>query len=51
LIAILRGQGNGAFALGRGTPERLNDDRLGRVLDALYLSGLSKLFIAICLML
>ena len=36
--------------LGEGVlPEHLNDDRLGRVLDALYLSGLSELFIAICL--
>jgi transposase len=30
-------------------PEHLNDDRLGRVLDALYLAGLSQLFVAICL--
>lgn len=36
--------------LGAGVlPEHLNDDRLGRVLDALYLSGLSQLFVAICL--
>jgi transposase len=27
----------------------LNDDRLGRVLDALYLGGLSQIFMAICL--
>jgi transposase len=29
-------------------PEHLNDDRLGRVLDGLYLSGLSALFVSIC---
>lgn len=29
-------------------PEYLNDDRLGRVLDALYSSGLSELFLKIC---
>ena len=29
--------------------EHLNDDRLGRVLDALYAGGLSQLFLAICL--
>lgn len=29
--------------------EHLNDDRLGRVLDALYLGGLSQLFMSICL--
>jgi transposase len=35
--------------LGEGVlPEHLNDDRLGRVLDALYLGGLSSLFAAIC---
>lgn len=35
--------------LGEGVlPEYLNDDRLGRVLDALYMSGLSQIFIAIC---
>lgn len=28
--------------------EHLNDDRLGRVLDALYLGGLSQLFVVIC---
>jgi len=36
--------------LGEGVvAEHLNDDRLGRVLDALYESGLSPLFLAICL--
>jgi transposase len=36
--------------LGEGVlAEHLNDDRLGRVLDALYLGGLSELFVAICL--
>jgi transposase len=36
--------------LGEGVlPEHLNDDRLGRVLDALYLGGLSPLFATICL--
>ncbi len=36
--------------LGEGVvAEHLNDDRLGRVLDALYLGGLSQLFMAICL--
>jgi transposase len=36
--------------LGEGVlAEHLNDHRLGRVLDALYLSGLSQLFVAICL--
>ena len=36
--------------LGAGVqPEHLNDDRLGRVLDALYLGGLSQVFVAICL--
>jgi transposase len=36
--------------LGAGVlPEHLNDDRLGRVLDALYLAGLSQLFGSICL--
>jgi transposase len=36
--------------LGEGVlAKHLNDDRLGRVLDALYLGGLSQLFIAICL--
>lgn len=35
--------------LGEGVrPEHLNDYRLGRVLDALYLGGLSQLFGAIC---
>ena len=29
--------------------EHLNDDRLGRVLDAMYLQGLSSLFMVICL--
>ena len=34
--------------LGEGVlPEHLNDDRLGRVLDALYLAGLSQLFVSI----
>jgi transposase len=34
--------------LGAGVrPEHLNDDRLGRVLDALYLGGLSELFVSI----
>ncbi|MEP0772674.1 IS1634 family transposase [Trichocoleus sp. DQ-U1] len=36
--------------LGEGVlPKHLNDDRLGRVLDALYLAGLSQLFVTICL--
>lgn len=36
--------------LGKGVlPEHLNDDRLGRVLDALYLAGLSETFMAISL--
>ncbi|MEW6498860.1 MAG: IS1634 family transposase [Cyanobacteriota bacterium] len=36
--------------LGEGVlAEHLNDDRLGRVLDGLYLGGLSQLFVAICL--
>jgi transposase len=36
--------------LGRGvTADLLNDDRLGRVLDALYVNGLSDLFVKICL--
>ena len=36
--------------LGEGVlPQYLNDDRLGRVLDALYGSGLSELFLTICL--
>lgn len=36
--------------LGAGVlAEHLNDDRLGRVLDALYLGGLSQLFMAVCL--
>lgn len=36
--------------LGEGVlAEHLNDDRLGRILDALYLGGLSQLFVAICL--
>lgn len=36
--------------LGEGVlAEHLNDDRLGRVLDGLYLHGLSPLFMAICL--
>jgi transposase len=36
--------------LGEGVvAEHLNDDRFGRVLDALYLGGLSQLFMAICL--
>lgn len=35
--------------LGEGVlAEHLNDYRLGRVLDALYLGGLSQLFVAIC---
>ena len=29
--------------------EHLNDDRLGRVLDALYLGGLNQLFMSICM--
>ena len=29
--------------------EHLNDDRLGRVLDALYVGGLSQLFMSICM--
>jgi Domain of unknown function (DUF4277) len=36
--------------LGEGVlAEHLNDDRLRRVLDGLYLSGLSQLFVAICM--
>ena len=36
--------------LGAGVlPEHLNNDRLGRVLDALYLGGLGPLFIALCM--
>jgi transposase len=36
--------------LGAGvTADLLNDDRLGRVLDALYVGGLSDLFVKICL--
>lgn len=36
--------------LGEGVlAEHLNDDRLGRVLDGLYLHGLSPLFMSICL--
>lgn len=36
--------------LGAGVrAEHLNNDRLGRVLDALYLGGLSQLFMVICL--
>ncbi|NER00853.1 MAG: DUF4277 domain-containing protein [Cyanothece sp. SIO2G6] len=27
----------------------MNDDRLGRVLDALYLGGLSEIFLACCM--
>ncbi len=39
-----------AHLLGEGVvPEHLNDDRLGRVLDALYLGGLSPLFATICM--
>ena len=35
--------------LGEGVlPEHLNDDRLGRVLDGLYVNGLSGLFVSIC---
>lgn len=30
-------------------PEHLNDDRLGRVLDQLYLAGLTRLFVSIAL--
>lgn len=37
--------------LGAGVQaEHLNDDCLGRVLDALYVSGLSQLFMVICLL-
>lgn len=36
--------------LGSGvTPEHLNDDRLGRVLDGLYLSGITSVFLALSL--
>jgi transposase len=36
--------------IGQGIkPEHLNDDRLGRVLDKLYLTGLSQIFIGIAL--
>jgi transposase len=40
-----------AHLLGAGVlAEHLNNDRLGRVLDALYLGGLSPLFMAICML-
>jgi transposase len=29
-------------------PEHLNDDRLGRVLDKLYLTGLEQIFTSVC---
>lgn len=36
--------------LGAGvTPEHLNDDRLGRVLDGLYLSDVTSVFLQLCL--
>ena len=36
--------------IGQGVrPEHLNDDRLGRVLDQLYLAGLTQLFVSIAL--
>ena len=36
--------------LGLGvTPEHLNDDRLGRVLDGLYLSDITSVFLSLCL--
>jgi len=36
--------------IGEGVkPEHLNDDRLGRVLDQLYLTGLSQVFLVIAL--
>lgn len=36
--------------LGAGvTPEHLNDDRLGRVLDGLYLSDITSVFLSLCL--
>lgn len=36
--------------LGEGVlPEHLNNDRLGRVLDALYLGGLGPLFLTLCM--
>jgi len=36
--------------LGTGvSSEQLNDDRLGRVLDSLYASGITSLFLALCL--
>jgi transposase len=36
--------------LGKGVlPEHLNDDRLGRVLDSLYLVGITTVFLAISL--
>ena len=36
--------------LGAGViPEHLNDDRLGRVLDGLYLSDITSVFVSVCL--
>ena len=36
--------------LGTGvSSEQLNDDRLGRVLDGLYVSGVTSVFLALCL--
>ena len=36
--------------IGEGVqPEHLNDDRLGRVMDKLYLTGLSQLFTVVAL--
>ncbi len=36
--------------LGSGVgPEHLNDDRLGRVLDGLYISGITSVFLTLCL--
>lgn len=36
--------------IGEGVkPEHLNDDRLGRVLDKLYLNGLSQVFMIVAL--
>lgn len=38
------------YRMGEGiTPEHLNDDRLGRVLDELYASGITQLFVKVAL--
>ena len=39
-----------AHLLGKGVKASyLNDDRLGRVLDVIFMAGISRLFIGICL--